>query len=48
MLTNYWKTAVRHLSKNLGFSVLNILGLAAGLTICLLLLLAIPFIRSPV
>lgn len=39
MLNTYWKTAIRHLTKNAGFSALNIAGLAAGLAICLLIVL---------
>ncbi len=39
MLTNYFKIALRNLWKNKGFSAINILGLAAGLAVCLLIVL---------
>jgi putative ABC transport system permease protein len=38
MLRNLIKTAVRNLLRNKGFSVLNVLGLALGLTTCILIL----------
>ncbi len=41
MLTNYFKTAWRNLQKNRMFSILNIFGLALGLTVALLLSLFI-------
>ncbi|GAA3975176.1 ABC transporter permease [Mucilaginibacter dorajii] len=37
MIRNYFKTALRSLLKNKGFTFLNILGLALGLAICLLI-----------
>lgn len=39
MLRNYFKTALRNLWKNKGFSAINILGLAIGLATCLLILI---------
>ena len=39
MLKNYLKTAVRNLFKNKFYSSINIIGLAAGLATCLLILL---------
>ncbi len=39
MIRNYFKTAWRNLMRNKGFSSINILGLAAGFTCCLLLTL---------
>lgn len=39
MLVNYLKIALRHIKKNKGFSVLNILGLSLGLTCAILILL---------
>jgi len=39
MIRNYFKTAWRNLLRNKGFALINILGLAAGLTCCLLLTL---------
>ncbi|HEX2606995.1 MAG TPA: ABC transporter permease [Flavisolibacter sp.] len=37
MFRNYWKVAVRNLIKQAGFSFINIIGLAMGLTACLLI-----------
>ncbi|OQP42992.1 hypothetical protein A4H97_12655 [Niastella yeongjuensis] len=37
MITNYLKTAFRSLKKNIHFTVINILGLALGLSVCLLI-----------
>ena len=39
MLKNYLKIAFRNLWKNKGFSALNIIGLATGLAVCLLIVL---------
>ncbi|HEY4290826.1 MAG TPA: ABC transporter permease [Puia sp.] len=39
MLRNYLKTALRNLWKNKGFSAINIIGLAIGLSTCLLILI---------
>ena len=39
MLQNYFKVALRNLWKNKGFSAINIIGLASGIVICLLILL---------
>ena len=39
MLTNYLKIAFRHIKKNRGFSLLNMLGLSIGLTCAILILL---------
>ncbi len=39
MLKNYIKITYRNLLKHKGFSVINILGLAVGLTVCTLILL---------
>ncbi|HVU99638.1 MAG TPA: ABC transporter permease [Puia sp.] len=41
MLKNYFKVAFRNLSRNKVFSIINIFGLAIGLTTCLLILLYI-------
>ncbi|HUQ97201.1 MAG TPA: ABC transporter permease [Chitinophagaceae bacterium] len=41
MLTNYLKIALRNLMKNKAFSLINILGLASGMAICLLALMRI-------
>jgi putative ABC transport system permease protein len=39
MLQNYFKTALRNLWKNKGFSAINITGLAIGLATCLLMII---------
>ena len=39
MIKNYFKIAFRNLWKNKGFSALNIIGLATGLAVCLLIVL---------
>jgi len=39
MLKNYFKVALRNLWKNKAFSAINIIGLAAGLGVCLLIVL---------
>src|ERR1700743_3793296 len=39
MLKNYFKVALRNLWKNKGYTVINIIGLAAGLGVCLLIVL---------
>src|SRR5574339_390850 len=43
MFKNYFKVAVRNLLKRKGFSLINILGLATGMSVCLLIVL---FIQS--
>src|ERR1700744_2384387 len=39
MLKNYFKVALRNLWKSKGFTLINILGLAAGLAVCLMIVL---------
>src|SRR4249920_3087818 len=39
MIKNYFKIALRNLWKNKAFSAINIVGLAAGLAVCLLIVL---------
>src|SRR5258707_14946986 len=39
MFQNYFKTALRNLWRNKGFSAINIIGLAVGLATCLLIVL---------
>src|SRR5258705_12208181 len=39
MFRNYFKTALRNLWRNKGFSAINIIGLAVGLATCLLIVL---------
>ncbi|MGC4035818.1 MAG: ABC transporter permease [Chitinophagaceae bacterium] len=41
MLKNYFKIAFRNLSRNKAFSIINVSGLAVGLTTCLLIMLYI-------
>src|ERR1700730_6029590 len=43
MLSNYLKVAFRYLSRHKGYSLINILGLAVGITCCILIML---FVRS--
>ena len=43
MIKNYLKTAIRALLKNKGYSVINILGLAIGMTSCVLIFLYVSF-----
>ena len=46
MISNYLKLAVRNLVKRKGYSLLNILGLAIGITCCLLIFQYVSFERS--
>src|SRR5579872_1086322 len=46
MIRNYFKTALRNLWKNKGFSAINIVGLAIGLATCLLILIFVMDERS--
>lgn len=39
MLANYFKIAFRHLSKNKGFTAINSVGLASGMTAAILIML---------
>ncbi|GAB3644145.1 ABC transporter permease [Spirosoma arcticum] len=41
MLRNYFKVAVRNLTRNKVFSVINLLGLSTGITVCLMIFLFI-------
>jgi len=41
MFRNYWKVAIRSLLKRKGFTLINILGLATGMAVCLLILIFI-------
>ena len=43
MIKNYFKTALRYLFRNKGYTAINILGLAIGITSCILIML---FVRS--
>lgn len=46
MIRNYFKIAFRNLSKRRGYSLLNIFGLAIGITCCLLIFQYVSFERS--
>lgn len=46
MFGNYFKIALRNLSKRKGYSLLNIMGLAIGITCCLLIFQYVAFERS--
>ena len=46
MLKNYLKTAWRNLTKNKTFSLINIVGLAIGMAVCILILLFVSYERS--
>ena len=43
MFKNYLKTAIRNLIKNKGYSVINIFGLAIGISVCVLIFLYVSF-----
>ena len=43
MINNYFKVAMRYLLRNKGYTAINILGLAIGITCCILIML---FVRS--
>lgn len=43
MLKNYFKVAIRYLLRNKGYTAINVLGLAIGVTCCVLMML---FVRS--
>src|SRR5215471_2399553 len=43
MIKNYFKIAIRNLLKRKGYSLINILGLATGMAVCLLIVL---FVQS--
>jgi putative ABC transport system permease protein len=46
MISNYFKLSIRNLIKRKGYSLLNILGLAIGITCCLLIFQYVSFERS--
>ena len=46
MFSSYFKIALRNLSKRKGYSLLNISGLAIGITCCLLIFQYVSFERS--
>ncbi len=46
MLKNYFKIAIRNLSRQKNFTIINIAGLAAGISVCLIIFVLIQFHRS--
>src|SRR5215471_14940567 len=46
MFKNYFKTALRNLLKNKTFSAINIIGLAIGMAVCIIILLFVSYERS--
>jgi putative ABC transport system permease protein len=46
MLKNYFRISLRNLRRNRGYAFINILGLAAGIAVCLLIFLLISFETS--
>ena len=46
MLKNYFRISLRNLKRNKGYTLINILGLASGIAICLLIFLVIRFETS--
>src|SRR4030095_16205188 len=46
MISNYLKLAIRNLFKRKGYSLLNILGLAIGMTCCLLIFQYVSYEKS--
>ena len=43
MLKNYFKTALRNLVRNKNFTIINILGLAIGIAVCVMIFIIIQF-----
>jgi ABC-type antimicrobial peptide transport system permease subunit len=46
MIKNYFKIAWRNLSRNKGFAIVNITGLAAGIAVCMIIFIIIQFQTS--
>src|SRR3954468_18569110 len=46
MFKNYFKTALRNLLKNKTFSSINIVGLAIGMAVCIVIMLFVSYERS--
>ena len=46
MFRNYFKTALRNLLKNKTFSAINIVGLAIGMSVCIIIMLFVSYERS--
>lgn len=43
MIKNYFKTALRNLTRNRNFTIINIAGLAAGIAVCMVIFIVIQF-----
>src|SRR5215210_1568580 len=46
MFKNYFKTAFRSLSRNRSFTIINIAGLAVGISVCMMIFIIIQFQTS--
>ncbi|WP_018615774.1 ABC transporter permease [Segetibacter koreensis] len=46
MFKNYFKTAIRNLSRNKSYTAINVLGLGVGIAVCLMIFLVIQFETS--
>src|ERR1700722_9362906 len=46
MLKNYFRISIRNLRKNKSYAIINILGLATGIAVCLLIFLVVSFETS--
>src|SRR3954462_12989005 len=46
MFKNYFKTAIRNLSRNKSYTTINVLGLGVGIAVCLMIFLVIQFETS--
>src|SRR4051794_11504262 len=46
MFKNYFKTAIRNLSRNKSYAAINILGLGVGIAVCLMIFLVVEFETS--
>src|SRR4051795_11728247 len=46
MFRNYFKTAIRSLSRNRNYTIINIAGLAVGIAVCIMIFIIIQFQTS--
>src|SRR3712207_4804744 len=46
MFKNYFKTAIRNVFRNKSYTIINILGLGVGISVCLMIFLVIQFEMS--
>ncbi|MES1221689.1 MAG: ABC transporter permease, partial [Bacteroidota bacterium] len=46
MIKNYFKTALRSLTRNINYTIINVAGLAVGIAVCLVIFLIIRFQTS--